>query len=104
MFVDRRKRRASFRAVFLSTLRALQKITAYLTENRNPSRRVKAPAVVSLSTMPILSVLKEAEADPQRSSGETFVGLASALEAILVKMEWTFRYRRLVCGVIRTAL
>ncbi|MGC2546811.1 MAG: DUF4238 domain-containing protein [Silvibacterium sp.] len=40
----------------------------------------------------ILAELKEAEEDPQRSSRETFVGLASALEAILVKMEWTVRY------------
>ena len=40
----------------------------------------------------ILAELREAEEDPQRSSRETFFGLASALEAILVKMEWTVRY------------
>lgn len=47
---------------------------------------------VRITRAQVLAELKEAEEDPQRSSRETFFGLASALEAILVKMEWTVRY------------
>ena len=47
---------------------------------------------VRITRAQILAELKEAEEDPHRSSRETFFGLASALEAILVRMEWTVRY------------
>lgn len=57
---------------------------------RDDPRRIKK--WVRITRAQVLAELKEAEEDPQRSSRETFFGLASTLEAILVKMEWTVRY------------
>jgi len=47
---------------------------------------------VRVTRSQILAEIKEAEEDPQRSSRETFFGLAESVGRIIARMEWTVRY------------